>query len=93
MVKPKVPYHKDVLNVAPLHCLSTTITNFKSVLSWKQLAIPLQTVLPNDPKYTYVIEDFQPKSNEEFEGAPMHCFEAAIRLKSMKRKQNNGYRI
>ena len=59
---------------------STTTTDFKCVLSWKQLAIPLQTVLPNDPKYTYVIEDFQPKSTEEFEGAPTHCFEAAIRI-------------
>ena len=33
-------------------CDSTTTTKFKSVLSWKQLTIPLQTVLPNDPKYT-----------------------------------------
>ena len=25
-------------------------------------------------------QGFQPKSNEEFEGAPMHCFEAAIMI-------------
>lgn len=70
---------------------STTTTNFKSVLSWKQLAIPLQTVLPNDAKYTYVIEDFQPKSNEEFEGAPMHCFEAVIRINLTNEEEANQW--
>lgn len=54
--------------------------SFKSVLSWKQLDDPLQAVLPNDSKYTYVIEEFEPKTSEEFEGAPINCFEAVIRI-------------
>ena len=51
------------------------------MLSWKQLDVPLQTFLPNDSKYTYyVIEDFQSKMSEKFEGAPINCFEAVIRI-------------
>jgi hypothetical protein len=69
----------------PDHDSSTTKS--KSVLSWKQLDVPLQTVLPNDSKYTYVIEDFQPKTSENFEGAPMNCFEAVIRINLANEKE------
>ena len=52
-------------------------TSFKSVLSWKD--VPLQTVLHNDSKYTYVI-DFQSKMSEKFERVLINCFEAVIRI-------------
>ena len=54
--------------------------NHKSLLPWKRLTIPLQTLLPNDHKYTYIIEHFQPISNEHYEGAPTHYFETGIRI-------------
>jgi hypothetical protein len=66
LILPKIPcVLSHGTSTMPDHDSSTT--RFKSVLSWKQLDVPLQTVLPNDSKYTYVIEEFQPKTSEYFE--------------------------
>ena len=82
-------YTDPCTSTLPGHDSSTT--KFKSVLSWKQLDVPLQTVLPNDSKYMYVIEDFQPKISQNFERAPMNCFEALIRINLANEKETKQW--
>lgn len=47
---------------------------------WENLHPSLQTVLPPDEEYTYVIEAYQPKQLEAFPGAPEYAFECQVRI-------------
>ena len=48
--------------------------------NWDSLNSNLQTVLPSDDKFTYVVEDYQPKHSETFPGAPVFAFNCQVRI-------------
>ena len=50
------------------------------VCSWDSLPSSLQTVFPDDTKYTYVIENYKEKKLETFLGAPQNAFEVQARV-------------
>lgn len=54
--------------------------NMIQVQSWNQLQSSLQTVFPNDKRYTYVVESYKELQREEFTGAPAYTFEAQVRI-------------
>ena len=48
--------------------------------SWEDLDAGLQSVLPPNEKYSYVLEEIIQKQKAELEGAPLYCFQAVIRI-------------
>ena len=52
----------------------------KKMCSWDSLQSSLQSVFPNDAKYTYVIESYKEKILETFVGAPDHAFEVQAQI-------------
>ena len=48
--------------------------------SWDSLESSLQSVFPDDTKYTYVIESYKEKELESFVGAPDYAFEVEARI-------------
>ena len=57
------------------------------VCSWDSLQSSLQSVFPNDAKYTYVIESYKEKKLETFVGAPDHAFEVQARINVFSEKE------
>ena len=57
-------------------------TNFASPksLNWEQLPADIQSVLPHDEEYSYIIQSYQNKETRSFEGAPEFAFSAVIRI-------------
>ena len=57
-------------------------TNFSSPksLNWEQLPADIQSVLPCDEEYSYVIQSYQDQETRSFEGAPEFAFSAVIRI-------------
>ena len=63
------------------HSLSFSPENpmFYQVLKWDELEASLQLVLPEDEKYTYVVETYHMKEKLRFQGSPDVAFEAQVR--------------
>lgn len=49
-------------------------------LNWEQLPADIQSVLPNDEEYSYVIQAHQKQDTKAFKGAPEFAFSAIIRI-------------
>lgn len=54
--------------------------DLESPRNWKDLDIPLRSLLPDEVGITYVVTSFTPLVKEEFSGAPAHAFESIIRI-------------
>ena len=48
--------------------------------NWEELPADIQSVLPHDAEYSYVIQSYQKQDTESFEGAPEFAFTAVIRI-------------
>ena len=59
--------------------ISSRFTSPKS-LNWEQLPADIQSVLPCDEEYSYVIQSYQDQETRSFEGAPEFAFSAVIRI-------------
>ena len=64
------------------HSLSFPPENpiFSQVIKWDELEPSLQLVLPEDEKYTYVVETYHIKEKLKFQGSPDVAFEAQVRI-------------
>ena len=49
-------------------------------ISWSQLNQSLQTILPSDEEWTYVVENYQEEKPLHFEGAPKINFHLVVRI-------------
>lgn len=74
--------HTNTANSVPAAHLSAK-TNHESIplcRSWEYLPPDIQSVLPSDEEYTYVIQSHQKHEAPPFEGAPEFAFSALIRI-------------
>ncbi len=57
-----------------------TTSSSDQSLRWEQLPPDIQSVLPQDEEYSYVIQSHQTLDTQAFEGAPEFAFSATIRI-------------
>ena len=74
---------RSVISTIAKHNINSkgTSNNYEThPITWGQLPPDIQSVLPHDEEYTYVVQSHQTCTTKSFEGAPEFAFEALVRI-------------
>ena len=63
-----------------IHSKGTSNNYETHPITWEQLPPDIQSVLPHDEEYTYVVQSHQTCTTKSFEGAPEFAFEALVHI-------------